>query len=469
MAQGQSTYYHPFAELIIFNSMKKLFLQFVLLASFVLQIQAQGFLPGGFKHIIEVGRYSDYGKGYLTITDDCRIYIKDDENSSKQPFICTYEYVDEYKNDSSKFFYYGDLILEVDGKSANGWSAEEFYKKVEGRRDVITFKIRGWRDTIICDFNTKIRPLYELPDNLKMFGYLLSYEKNYPNRIDRYRLKYDSWEERQDEDFDFFYARNFDFLITSNDPLLDKEIFKETSMWWARHFLGNVKNPDILFTIARDAKESIESTYIPPTSRTINTGSTTTAVYNYYTKKNDYITVQNNRTIHEGGYTQETKTIDMFLEICALDVKRLNDTNTTHPPIVWQTTVKRHVVNPSSTFNTSEELKAYASCMYIPIHDRFVYVQGPVYAPLGVINSAQNPQIITEVEKGSRAEKLGLMPGDKLIKAYEGKKAVKSLKKKGWDALYYQYNYTIEILRNDKKLKIDLQPISIDVTRVYYD
>lgn len=49
--------------------MKKIFFSIVVLVSFYMQSIAQGNLPGGFKHIIEVGRYSDYGKGYLTITD----------------------------------------------------------------------------------------------------------------------------------------------------------------------------------------------------------------------------------------------------------------------------------------------------------------------------------------------------------------------------------------------------------------
>ena len=49
--------------------MKKFIFSFALLVCITMQIEAQGNLPGGFKHIIEVGRYADYGKGYLTITD----------------------------------------------------------------------------------------------------------------------------------------------------------------------------------------------------------------------------------------------------------------------------------------------------------------------------------------------------------------------------------------------------------------
>ena len=249
-----------------------------------------------------------------------------------------------------------------------------------------------------------------------------------------------SYEERSDEDFDFFPCVNFDFSITSNDPLLDKEIFKNSGLRWLNR---NESNPDILFTIARDANESISSTYVPPTSRTVNEGSTTKVRYNYILHKNEYITTQNNRTIVEGGYTQETKTIDVFLEISALDVKRLNDKSTTHPPVVWQTTVKRHIVNPSTNFSVNDELKAFASWMTFPIVDRFVWAEETVYAPVGITYSGQNPHIINEVIEGSRAEKIGLMPGDKLLKAdtpgykWSAKWVKKGLKTNGWGVVSY--------------------------------
>jgi len=455
--------------------MKQFLLNIALLACFTLQIQAQGNLPGGFKHIIEVGRYSDYGKGYLTITDENEVVIMDGDNWTNNHY--TYEYVDECKNDGGKHFYGGNLILEVDGNSAYGWSAEEFYNKVEGRQDVITLKIRGKKDSVICDFITKIRPLYELPANVKVFGNAFASVKGRTTAEKRKSgdglTKDTSYEERSDEDFDFFPCVNFDYLITSNDPLLDKEIFKNSGLRWLQR---NEKNPDILFTIARDANESISSTYIPPTSRTINEGSTTKVRYNYILHKNEYITTQNNRTITEGGYTQETKTIDVFLEISALDVKRLNDKSTTHPPIVWQTTVKRHVLNPSSNFNINDELKAYASWMTFPIGDRVIWAEETVYAPVGVTYSGQNPHIINEVIEGSRAEKIGLMPGDKLLKAdtpgykWSAKWVKKGLKANGWGVVSYNLDkaYAIEILRNGSKIKLNLQPASVKIGRLYY-
>ena len=45
-------------------------------------------LPGGFSHIIDVGQYSDWGKGYLTITDGHFIQVND------KTYTFTYEIVD---------------------------------------------------------------------------------------------------------------------------------------------------------------------------------------------------------------------------------------------------------------------------------------------------------------------------------------------------------------------------------------
>ena len=451
--------------------MKKIHLCFVLLVYFTLQIQAQGNLPGGFKHIIEVGRYSDYGKGYLTIIDPNIVWITEGGNERK--YYITYEYIDECKEDDRKHFGKGELILEVDGVSAVGWTKERFYEIIDGRHDVIKLKIRGKAEHEIYDYETMIRPLYKLPDNLDVYGNSLAIIGGQTTVQERETKKYKpSYEERRDEDFDFFPCLFYDFYINSNDPLLDKDILKKISFGSLKRDEGK---PDLLITIARNADESISSTYIPPSSRVVNEGSTTRVRYNYLTRKNDYITTQKNRTIYEGGYTKETKTADIFLEIAALDVKKLNDKSTNHPPIVWKTTAKRHVVNPD--FNYNEDLKAYASWMALPPSDRTVYVEETIYAPVGVLFSDGDPSVIKEVIKGSRAEKIGLIPGDKLLKAnmpnsnkYRLKFVKKNLKKNGWAVAEYYLDetYSIEVLRNGSKISFFLSPSSIKIWRSYF-
>ena len=269
----------------------------LLFALNILSAKSEPTLPGGFNHIITVTRYTDYGKGFLTITDANEFYIIK-EHEGWYLNHCTYEYVDEYKEDYGKHFDCGDLILEVDGVSASNWSEEKFYSIIDGRNDTISLKIRAKRSGEIYDFDTKVHPLRELPDGMKAFGNIFA------NIVDdklSYRRKNNkaTFEERSDEDFDFFPCLYYDYLITSDDPLLDKEILKEVS--WGK-MKRNEEKPDLLITIARDANESISSTYVPPSSRVINVGSTTETRYNWITKQNDYITKQKNRVINEGGY-----------------------------------------------------------------------------------------------------------------------------------------------------------------------
>ena len=450
--------------------MKNLIFSIVALASFSMQSIAQGNLPGGFKHIIEVGRYSNYGKGYLTITDANGVGIT--KNGVSKMNYYTYEYIDGYKNKKDNYLYKGELILEVDGVSAAGWTKKQFYNKVDNRHDIITLKIRGKNDEGIYDYETKIRPLYELPDSVKEFGNVFATikGKTVAEKREYGGLPKDViYEERIDEDFDFFPCLYYDYLITSNDPLLDKEILKKLDLNWKR----NEEKPDILLTIARDANESINSTYIPPTSRVVNEGSTTKVRYNYILHKDEYITTQKNRTIHEGGYTQETRTADIYLEIAALDVKRLNDKSTTFPPVVWKASAKRHVVNPN--FNLNKDLMAYASWMTPPMTDRNVFVEETVFAPLGVSCSNNDLSLVQNIIPGSRAERIGLMPGDKILKAdvpddkFIGKIVKRDLKKEGWEAIdrFLSKTYNIVVLRNGKKMAFALQPSSISVYRHY--
>ena len=456
-------------------------MHFALIASFVVQIQAQGNLPGGFKHIIEVGRYSDYGKGYLTITDANILYIIDGDNYIKKHY--TYEYAKEYESDYKLQLYNGELIIEVDGASAYNWTPEQFYQKVEGRQDFIALKIRAKNDSCIYEYNTKIRPLYKLPEDVAAFNNAFASVTGKTKTEERKdRISYVNrttttghnmtFEVRSDEDFDFFPCLYYDYLITSNDPLLDKEMLKNIGLG-----TRNEQSPNLLFTIAKDAGEKISSVYIPPTSRTINEGSTTKVRYNYILHKNEYITTQNNRTITEGGYTQETKTADMFLEIAALDVKRLNDPKSTTPPIVWQATVKRHLTNYN--FNLIDEMKDCVTWMYLPITDRWVFTgEKTIHAPVGVLTSNYNPTIIQDIIPGSRAEKIGLAPGDQILKAdmpissmkYGRKFVKKDVKKKGWAVVSYYPDqvYSIEILRNGNKMKFNIQPASLKISRSYY-
>lgn len=426
-------------------------------------------LPGGFSHIIDVGQYSDWGKGYLTITDTHFMSISNANNKF-------WSYFTYYPEDGANLNC-GDLILSVDGVSATGWTKEDFYKKVDNRKDIITLKIRSQEKGKFVDKEVKIHPLYSLPDELKQYGNIFASINGETIVQERKRklLKEIIYEERKDENFDFFSCYYYDFLLKSNDPLLDMEILKKVDIGDERRE-RNEKKPDVIFTIARDANENINSVYIPPSSRTVNVGSTTKARYNYFTRQNDYVTTQRNQTIHEGGYTQETKTADLFLEIAALDTKKLNDKSISYPPIVWKATVKRHVLNPN--FNLNEELNVYAGWMTFPPFDRKAYCdEKRIYAPIGVKYSTLEPHEIKEVIEGSRAAEAGLQSGDVIISAdipngnkYRRKYCKKNVKKYGWSPLmnYKDDDCLVTILRNGNKMELWLKSKAIYVYRLPY-
>lgn len=122
-------------------------------------------------------------------------------------------------------------------------------------------------------------------------------------------------------------------------------------------------------------------------------------------------------------------------------------------------------------------MKAYASWMTPPLADRNVWVEKTVFAPVGVLFWSNNPSVVYEVASGSRAERIGIMPGDKIIKVdIQNKKLTygrnyikKNLKKEGWKVVgeYLDESCNIVILRNKKRVKLTLHPVSILINRQY--
>ncbi len=125
------------------------------------------------------------------------------------------------------------------------------------------------------------------------------------------------------------------------------------------------------------------------------------------------ITQQNNQTIYEGGYTKTTKTADIFLELSILDAKRINATEQTTAPIIWQMTFKRHLVNHS--FNIFDEYLTIASwaTKCDPLWNKYYTgsIEGcfPVYRFDNKIVSGINEDVISE-------EHRVLQVGDKILK-----------------------------------------------------
>ncbi|MBR1466344.1 MAG: hypothetical protein IJ607_08295 [Bacteroidaceae bacterium] len=433
-----------------------------------LNTYAQSNYPGGYNHIIDVESFSDWGRGYLTIVDDHVWHIYKDKyfHNFSHCYFLSYSPVETTRDNFPEI---GDVITEVDGNSALNWTTEQFYKAVDNREDVIILKVKrkkriNDKTVEIQEYIIKIKAKKELPDELKVYGNIFAYLKG--KSLTSGKEKKFEFESRYDKDFDFFPCRYYDFAIKGDDPLLDKSILEDVYLPY--DMVRNETNPDIILTISKNADERISTTYIPPSTRTINTGSKTVTRYNWITEKNEYITTQQNRTIYERGYTQETKTLDLFLEIAALDAKKINDPKINYAPIVWQATAKRHVTNPN--FEANEELHAYATWMYFPMDERYMIFESGVAAPIGIEYDVRDPYTIINVRPYSRAENAGLKTGDIVKKIEnvdnpkENKWLKKRFKKRGMEGARPYVSddtstFKFNIIRDGKKMDLTILPI----------
>lgn len=180
---------------------------------------------------------------------------------------------------------------------------------------------------------------------------------------------------------DFSQYNSYDFVITGNDPLEDQAILQTfANQALFRGMRRDEESPDLIITIAKNADESISSTYVPPTSQVVQSGSVTTPVFNYITHKHDWIT-KNRTTVHKTeGYTQTTKTSNVYLEISVLDTKQMMQEGSSTPPIVWQMKFNKTFTNPSTQmtdiYNAVASWSPYPFKSYI-YSERFYLKKGP--------------------------------------------------------------------------------------------
>ena len=432
-----------------------------------IQVPAQEKLAGGFSHVIDVQNFPYYGKDYLTVAN--AHYYKIGEE--KKRVNISYDYTNPLTMEGE--IWPLSLIVAVDGVSAKGWTPERFYSVVDGRKDSIKLRLRTHKDGEIVEFDTEITPRYELPDYLKIYGDALS--DNYYTRMSdedyngyRARQAIAQFEVRFDPDYDFFDICYYDFYITGDDPLLDKEILGRVGYLDAARLPKDAKDnkPDVLITVAKDVNQQIEAVYVPPTSRTVQTGSNSTSYYDKALGQTVSRTSITNKIIREKGFTKEINKTDLFLEIAALDYSKINDSSITYTPVIWKATAKRHITDAYLS-KPNQELVTYASWMELgPFDKKLRYVSNKtLYPPLGVYPSPFDNTIIGSIMPNSRAEALGLQIGDKLVgitfsTTYSKNQKLNKnvLSKDGWtffkDKEYFEWSFNIVYERNGKKHKI---------------
>ena len=215
-----------------------------------------------------------------------------------------------------------------------------------------------------------------------------------------------------DPDFDWFGIRTYDFVLTGSDPLVDKEIMEKFAARFYPWLERDTDNPDVLIVLSKNKNESIQSTYVPPTTTVINDGRTTRRVYNWTRTDYRYETQEHSHVERDGGYTQTTVSTDLFLEICMLDAKRLRDTTQRVPPIIYQLKFDRHLTDRQ--FSVLDEYKAVATWVHHPyesmVEQSYSFkVKNYEYM---FLKGKKNTRMITFVEPLFTAASAGYRKGD---------------------------------------------------------
>ena len=218
----------------------------------------------------------------------------------------------------------GTKILEINGISAIGKSTDELNEMMRQSDTLcmtVAYSVHG--DTCTAYDWTFIQK-----NNQNGYGDLIDVQREYLRNVDKNRpnngrpssIRVISDHELLAGELNFSKIKTYDIMITGDDPLTDKKIlekFCSSGIFWELE--RDEENPDIIVCVAKNSQESISSTYVPPTSKTINTGSVTRPVYNYLTKTYSYVTTQRNRTVTTDGYTQSTTNTSIYLEFTILD------------------------------------------------------------------------------------------------------------------------------------------------------
>lgn len=303
-------------------------------------------LSGGlYQHVIDVEAFSDWGKGYLTITDNHCVTIEgtryttafdpilDPETTPKDPETGELIVLDEAIPDI------GNHIYEVNGKSTLNMTPEEFYAITDtaseftlryenNERNIVTYSF--WRYTYKATIvNNYGWPSWSPQNDDCEAGlptFMLAHNKVYSRLYNRKQACGSAMSEVSDENFDFHNIQTYDYEIAGDDPLNDKKILDEIHKGdWIR----DTEHPDIIFTI----------------------------------KKNK-----------DGNY--------LHMELMALDAKRINKKKKNAPqPIVWQMTVDRE---RQKNENMMDAYIDYAGWAGMPITDRFCIQQYALYRTSGI-------------------------------------------------------------------------------------
>ena len=165
------------------------------------------------EHMLEVKRYSDYAKDYLTITDAGLYFYTVEGQNYFSSYVIDEESI--LAINGSWYPWPGQAVTKINGQSTKGMSEEEFYAVLDGSPDSVTLCIL---DKEAGSADLTLYPIKEWPSVLSQCGITLlqikNLKKNTPprgmNQLARREAAYKKTDTyctaMVDSDYDWFQA-----------------------------------------------------------------------------------------------------------------------------------------------------------------------------------------------------------------------------------------------------------------------
>ena len=217
-------------------------------------------------------------------------------------------------------------MVSVDGRDAKNWRADDFYDAMSYPRQHVLVLGHPYREGT---YEVVFDGSYPVWMQAQGFHPLTCKWEPISNSTPSERFKI-----RQDNSKDWSKFKTFDWYISTNDVLADKELLEKIDRNFRNAGMKRDEiNPDIVFTLSKDANQSIDYTYVPKTEQQVMTGSTSKAVYGWKGSYLGSVTSNNYQTVTSGGYTQKTTVTKAYLEVTILEASRLGEK---YAPVIWQ-------------------------------------------------------------------------------------------------------------------------------------
>lgn len=214
---------------------------------------------------------------------------------------------------------------------------------------------------------------------------------------------------RMDENVDWKKFKTFDYVITSNDVLLERDLLAKIASKFAKAGMKrDEENPDIVFSIVKDANQSIDYTYVPKTEQQVMTGSESKAIYGWKGSYLGSVTSNQYKTVTSGGYTQKTASTSAYLEVNVLETSRIGEKVI---PLIWQ--MKYHY-NANAEVDVEKVYENAIDWVKHPVMDMRATMDSETVTRYFYDNMSMiNMGVILD----ARSEVIGLDPKSSLVKS----------------------------------------------------